>query len=104
MSRDDGGVGTVSSSVRRARSSRAGLRTTGLRDLRSVFLGARAFRRVLARLIGRLPERRGGVRLRAFRVVLARLAGRRLAIRPSFRNLDSLAISVVRSVAYRKSE
>src|SRR5258705_6714067 len=115
MSSDEGGVGTRSSSVRRVRPRRGGaLRTSttvagGLRGARLAALrlaaafftfGARRFvlaaRRVLvleARrvLLGRLAERTARLVFFPFFAVPFRAPLFRLAIRESFRNLDSFA-------------
>jgi hypothetical protein len=55
----------------------------------------------LARRVGRLPERAFCFRFPAGTVFLPRFRAFRLAMTSSFRNLDSLAISVVLSDAYR---
>jgi hypothetical protein len=51
--------------------------------------------------VGRLAERRVGVRFLALLIDVRAFLAFRLAIALSFPNLDSLPISVVRSVAYR---
>src|SRR5437667_2587518 len=105
MFSEEGGVCTVSSSIRRVRSrldafgrfvARAAGRGFGF-DARAIFRG-RAVLRAVFRL-GRLAEARFFADFAGF----GRLAAVRLAMSESFRNLDSLAISVVRSVAYRNS-
>jgi hypothetical protein len=53
--------------------------------------------------VGRLAERFEAGPFRADRAGFARFAALRLAMAESFRNLDSLAISVVLSIAYRNS-
>jgi hypothetical protein len=66
----------------------------------TVFFGAGALRLADRFAVGRLAERRFG----AFRIDLADLvppAAFRLAMDESFQNLDSSAISVVLSAAYR---
>jgi hypothetical protein len=148
MSRDEGGVWTVSSNVRLVRASLAGgvlgaarrawplvpvatwAVCRGATATLVVFLRIAAFfgrpaafgraetgrladRAVLARtaragrlVLGRFTERFTERRALAFRVVLALVAlrpARRLAIFKSFQNLDSFAISVVLSAAYRHS-
>jgi hypothetical protein len=61
-------------------------------------------RRFTARLTGgRLAGRRGAAFLPPRFVAFVPLAAVRLTMNTSFRNLDSLAISVVLSVAYRNS-
>jgi small subunit ribosomal protein S1 len=125
MRSDDGGVGTTSGNVLRCRSSRAGgvcagvvalarffctrRRTAALAVTVRVFVvfftdfdrAERLTTRVAA--LGRLTERRAAADFLAVFCGVDRPAGLRLAIMESFRNLDSVAISVVRSVAYRKS-
>jgi hypothetical protein len=126
MSSDEGGVGTVSSSVRRARSS-CGRRAAALvvagrfavpraRPLEpaAVAAGRRlaAVPLFLAAVFFFTERRRpdafvfcaGRAVFRRFFTVLAARLALRLAISSSFRNLDSFAISVVLSVAYRKSD
>src|SRR5205823_4924939 len=92
---EEGGVGTVSSSVRRARSSRGDRRGLGRR------FGA-VFRAVCFAvcLIDRFAEGRAAF-LRSRAGGFPRRVAFRLAMVTSFRNLDSFAISVVLSVAYR---
>jgi len=81
----------------------AGFRAAGFRaGLRAEDFGAEEGRVRRFRL-GRLTERRADLAFRADRVDFGRREPFRLAMVESFRNLDSLAISVVRSVAYRKS-
>jgi hypothetical protein len=100
MLSDDGGVGTTSWSVRRARLS--------FGDLTGPFLAAFTFERLradalAARRMGRLAER--AVDLAGFRLEadLARPDSLRFAMKNVLSNLDSLSISVVLSDAYRNS-
>jgi hypothetical protein len=118
MSSEEGGVGTsTSSSVRRCRFSRAafvaGADVAGRRADALVFrVGLARLDRAFVRLttFWRLTNRFGPPRFRfgppRFFVRLACFRPRltaRLGITASFQNLDSLAISIVLSVAYRKS-
>src|SRR5436190_599842 len=101
MFNEEGGVGTTSSSVRRARFSFGALTGT--------FAVARLFTvfpadRFAARRLGRLAERAFDFRALPAEARLARRADFRFAMRNVLSNLDSLSISVVRSVAYRNSE
>src|ERR1051326_7418973 len=114
MLSDEGGVvRTVSSpSVRRALLSRGTFPLRAAADLRGVARFAvrtRFFAALFARLsvfrpLGRLAELRFPARFRPDRAAAPRGLALRLAIVPSFRNLDSLAISVVPSDAYRNSQ
>src|SRR5262249_21392723 len=108
---EDGGAGKTrsSSSVRRARSSRATLpnpTTSAGRGFWALrFRGPAGFERFAQ---GRAPARRA-VTLLARPADFARFPRLAAALLPrfgmmlSFRNLDSLAISIVLSVAYRES-
>jgi hypothetical protein len=102
---DDGGVGTMSSSVRRAR-SRRGTLAGGVAERADFRAGARL--RAFMALIGlfffgfwRLAKRRLVARFFTFRADFLGLLAFRLAMAPVLSNLDSLPISVVLSVAYR---
>ena len=105
MFNDDGGVGTMSSSsTRRSRVRRAGaVRPTVFLGLAERFRAGARFFAIRARA-DRAATLRGLARFRdRFAVLLFARARFRLAMLMSFRNLDSVAISVVRSDAYRNS-
>jgi len=105
MFKEDGGVGTMSSSrTRRSRARRAGaVRTTAFLGFAERFRAGARFFVTLARADRATTLRRpAGFRDRFAFLFFAR-ARFRLAMLMSFRNLDSVAISVVRSDAYRNS-
>ena len=114
MSSEEGGIGTVSSSVLRTRSRRAVFGVALFLAVAGPPFGAlgAVFRTFAGRtgrlfLVGRFPEGAFLVRLRPVERVerdgFVRFWAFRLAIGLSFHNLDSVAISVVLSVAYRNS-
>src|SRR5262245_13636528 len=105
MFKDDGGVGTTSSSsTRRSRARRSGaVRTAAFLGFAARFRAGARFGAALALADRAIFFRRAaGFRDRLTVLFFAR-ATLRLAMLMSFRNLDSVAISVVRSDAYRNS-
>src|SRR5262245_17794024 len=92
----------MSSSVRRARSSRGTFPVgIGARAAFRAGLRLRALIDVFFLPVGRLAKRRVAARFFTFRADFAGLLAFRLAMAHVLSNLDSLPISVVRSVAYR---